>query len=61
MQAELQWENYPPTTERERALPWYHERFRYKGLDDNLEEAVEKGMFSLHVPTSKYTQFLIPK
>ena len=30
LQEELSWDMFPPVTEREMALPWYHERFRLR-------------------------------
>lgn len=29
-QEELSWDMFPPVTEREMALPWYHERFKLR-------------------------------
>ena len=37
LQPEKDWDDYSPVTEYERALPWYHDRFAYKELDDEEE------------------------
>ena len=38
MQPALDWDNYAPVTERERAQPWFHPRFGYEPHPDDLED-----------------------